>query len=175
VSTPRSSALTEETPIGISTIADTWMHVSYVNQGGERNRALTVIKSRGTGHSNQVRELILSKTGLTLSDVYSAGGEVLMGTLRWEREGQERRKQHNFKRELEVRQREAALVLAETQARTRAALSAEAVQEAALERIKAEREESDEQVATQSLELRQRRGADDLRVARRRATRPSAR
>jgi len=169
------AALTEETPIGISTIADTWMHVSYVNQGGERNRALTVIKSRGTGHSNQVRELILSKTGLTLSDVYSAGGEVLMGTLRWEREGQERRKQHNFKRELEVRQREAALVLAETQARTRAALSAEAVQEAALERIKAEREESDEQVATQSLELRQRRGADDLRVARRRATRPSAR
>ena len=35
---------------GISTIADTWIHVSYVVQDGERNRALTIVKSRGTGH-----------------------------------------------------------------------------------------------------------------------------
>ena len=41
-------------------------------------------------HSNQVRELILSDTGVTLSDIYTAGGEVLMGTLRWERESAER-------------------------------------------------------------------------------------
>jgi circadian clock protein KaiC len=36
--------------------------------------ALTVIKSRGTAHSNQVRELLLSSEGITLADVYSAGG-----------------------------------------------------------------------------------------------------
>ena len=83
--------LSEQTPLNISTIADTWMHVSYVSQGGERNRALTIIKSRGTGHSNQVRELVLSDTGVTLADVYSAGGEVLMGTLRWEKENEARR------------------------------------------------------------------------------------
>jgi circadian clock protein KaiC len=41
-------------------------------------------------HSNQVRELILSDHGVTLSDIYTAGGEVLMGTLRWERESAER-------------------------------------------------------------------------------------
>ena len=41
-------------------------------------------------HSNQVRELILSDTGLALADVYTAGGEVLMGTLRWEKEAEER-------------------------------------------------------------------------------------
>jgi len=166
-----NAALTEDTPIGISTIADTWIHVSYLNQGGERNRALTIIKSRGTEHSSQVRELVLSKTGVTLADVYSAGGEVLMGTLRWEREDRERRKRHTAKRELDLRQREAALALAETQARTQTALSAQAVQEAVIERLDAEREESDEQVASQHLELRQRRGADDLRVARRRITR----
>ena len=51
--------LSEWTPLSISTIADTWMHVSYLSQSGERNRALTIIKSRGTGHSNQVRELVL--------------------------------------------------------------------------------------------------------------------
>ena len=58
--------------------------------GGERNRALTIVKSRGTAHSNQVRELILSEKGVTLADTYSAGGDVLMGTLRWEKENAER-------------------------------------------------------------------------------------
>jgi circadian clock protein KaiC len=71
----------------ISTLADTWIHLSYVVQAGERNRGLSIIKSRGTAHSNQVRELVLSDAGVTLADTYTAGGEVLMGTLRWEKEG----------------------------------------------------------------------------------------
>ena len=74
----------EATATGISTIADTWIHVSYVVQDGERNRALTIVKSRGTGHSNQVRELTLSNDGVTLTDVFVAQGKVLMGVARWE-------------------------------------------------------------------------------------------
>ena len=74
----------------ISTLADTWIHLNYLVQGGERNRSLSIIKSRGTAHSNQVRELILSDEGVTLADTYTAGGEVLMGRLRWEKEGTER-------------------------------------------------------------------------------------
>jgi circadian clock protein KaiC len=74
----------------ISTISDTWIHLNYLVQAGERNRGLSIIKSRGTSHSNQVRELILSDTGVTLADIYTAGGEVLMGTLRWEKESAER-------------------------------------------------------------------------------------
>jgi len=74
----------------ISTLADAWIHLNYVVQAGERNRGLSIIKSRGTAHSNQVRELILSDSGVTLSDTYTAGGEVLMGTLRWEKESAER-------------------------------------------------------------------------------------
>jgi circadian clock protein KaiC len=74
----------------ISTIADTWIHLNYLVQAGERNRGLSIIKSRGTAHSNQVRELILSDGGVTLADTYTAGGEVLMGTLRWEKERAER-------------------------------------------------------------------------------------
>jgi circadian clock protein KaiC len=74
----------------ISTIADTWIHLNYLVQAGERNRGLSIIKSRGTAHSNQVRELILSDAGVTLADTYTAGGEVLMGTLRWEKENAER-------------------------------------------------------------------------------------
>ncbi len=74
----------------VSTIADTWIHLNHLVQAGERNRGLSIIKSRGTAHSNQVRELILSDSGVTLTDTYTAGGEVLMGTLRWEKESAER-------------------------------------------------------------------------------------
>jgi circadian clock protein KaiC len=77
-------------PLQISTLADTWIHLNYLAQAGERNRGLSIIKSRGTAHSNQVRELILSDSGVTLSDTYTAGGEVLMGTLRWQKESAER-------------------------------------------------------------------------------------
>jgi circadian clock protein KaiC len=79
-----------DTTIHISTLADTWIHLSYVVQAGERNRGMSIIKSRGTAHSNQVRELILSNAGVTLADIFTAGGEVLMGTMRWEKESAER-------------------------------------------------------------------------------------
>jgi circadian clock protein KaiC len=78
------------TPLQISTIADSWIHLNYLVQAGERNRGLSIVKSRGTEHSNQVRELILSNEGVTLADIYTAGGEVLMGTMRWEKESAER-------------------------------------------------------------------------------------
>ena len=80
------SAQLEGTPMEISTIADTWIHLTYVIHAGERNRGLSIVKSRGTAHSNQVRELILSESGVTLADAFVAGGEVMMGTLRWEKE-----------------------------------------------------------------------------------------
>ncbi len=78
--------ITAGTPLQISTIADTWINLSYLVTAGERNRALSIIKSRGTEHSNQVRELVLSANGLSLTDVYTADGAVLMGTQRWKRE-----------------------------------------------------------------------------------------
>jgi len=86
----RASPELEGTPIQISTLADTWIHLSYLVRAGERNRGLSIVKSRGTSHSNQVRELILSGAGVTLTDVYTASGEVLMGTLRREKEQAER-------------------------------------------------------------------------------------
>lgn len=72
----------------VSTIADTWIHVSYVARDGERNRAITIIKSRGIGHSNQVRELVLDANGINLVDVYVAEGEVLMGSARAQKEAE---------------------------------------------------------------------------------------
>jgi len=85
-----TSPADKSTAVHISTLADTWIHLNYLVQAGERNRGLSIIKSRGMAHSNQVRELILSDDGVTLTDAYSSGGEVLMGTLRWEKERIER-------------------------------------------------------------------------------------
>jgi circadian clock protein KaiC len=79
----------ESTELQISTIADSWIQLSYLVCGGERNRALTIVKSRGTHHSNQVRELVISDAGLALVEGYFSGGEVLMGTLRWEKEAEQ--------------------------------------------------------------------------------------
>jgi len=80
----------ETTALHISTIADSWIQISYALLDGERNRALSVIKSRGSKHSTQLRELIFSDSGITLAEPYTAGGKVLMGTLRMERENAQR-------------------------------------------------------------------------------------
>jgi circadian clock protein KaiC len=107
----------EATDLQVSTIADTWIHLSYLIRSGERNRALTIIKSRGTWHSNQVRELILTPAGPVLADVYTAGGEVLMGTLRWEKEDEERGKTQQRRAQFDHKRRE--LQVSETDTRAR--------------------------------------------------------
>jgi circadian clock protein KaiC len=107
----------EATDLQISTIADTWIHLSYQVRGGERNRALTIVKSRGTQHSNQVRELVLSAAGPALVDVYSSGGEVLMGTLRWEKEAEERIQKRQRHAEFAHKRRELQFVEADIAAR----------------------------------------------------------
>jgi len=94
----------ESTLTHVSTLADTWIVLRYEIRGGERNRALSVVKSRGTAHSNQVRELVLSSRGVDLADVYQYGTEVLMGTARVEKESEEEAARQRQKREREQRQ-----------------------------------------------------------------------
>jgi circadian clock protein KaiC len=87
--TEQAGPAAEATLSHASTLADTWITLEYRIHGGERNRALSVVKSRGTAHSNQVRELLLSTAGLDLADVYQYGSEVLMGTARLQKESEE--------------------------------------------------------------------------------------
>jgi len=72
----------------LATLADAWIHVDFSNRDGERNRTLVVLKARGSGHSNQIRELLLSADGIDLADVYTSPGDVLSGTARVQREQQ---------------------------------------------------------------------------------------
>jgi circadian clock protein KaiC len=105
----------------ISTMADTWIHVSYLAREGERNRALTIVKSRGTNHSNQVRELILSKDGISLTDVYIDEGEVLMGSARAQKQAEVARLAFLADIEAKRRRRDLDRELAELQTRVRMA------------------------------------------------------
>lgn len=77
-----SGSQEETTAAHVSTIADTWIALNNKVINGERNRTLSIVKSRGTHHSNQMRELILSDRGIDLADVYSYGSDVLLGTAR---------------------------------------------------------------------------------------------
>ena len=153
-------ARSESTDLQVSTIADTWIHLSYLVRGGERNRSLTIVKSRGTAHSNQVRELVLSKAGPTLTDVYTAGGEVLMGTLRWEKEAEESSRKIRQRQQFDQKRRE----LQFAEARTRAQIKN---LQLALERQRAEVARSAGEDAGRSVsssdrevQLRRRRSAD---------------
>ena len=153
-------AVAETTSTQISTIADTWIHLSYVVHGGERNRALTIVKSRGMKHSNQVRELILGDEGITLYDVYAEGGEVLVGTARWERERQlEEEREH---RRAEADRKRALLELAEAEIQARiTALQHELEARRADLRVAAvETERQTERDSATRYEVRRRRGGD---------------
>jgi circadian clock protein KaiC len=80
----------EQSEVGISSLMDTWLLVRNLEQAGERNRGLYILKSRGMGHSNQIREFRLSHKGIELLDVYVGGGEVLTGAARLAQEAHER-------------------------------------------------------------------------------------
>ena len=142
--------LTEETPVQISTIADTWVHLTNISQAGERNRALSIVKSRGMKHSNQVRELILSDQGIALADVYTAGGDVLMGTARWQKEAAEQAEQERILAEVEHKRREVAMARLELGARIEAL-------EQELKQKQAEAERSIGAEARRKLDLAKRR------------------
>lgn len=103
----------EMTTLHVSTIADSWIQISYALLDGERNRALSIVKSRGSKHSNQLRELIFNDTGITLADPYTAGGEVLMGTLRLEKETAVQMAVGRKRQELDEKRREVKQSVAE--------------------------------------------------------------
>jgi circadian clock protein KaiC len=72
----------ESTDEGMSSIVDTWLLLSDLETGGERNRAMYVLKSRGMPHSNQVREFLITSRGVRLVPTYLGPSGVLTGSAR---------------------------------------------------------------------------------------------
>jgi circadian clock protein KaiC len=89
------------TDLAISSIIDTWILVQSLQSGGERNRTLYVLKSRGMSHSNQVREFVITSSGVELIDVYAGPEGVLTGAARATREAQERAAELNRRQDVQ--------------------------------------------------------------------------
>ena len=97
----------------LSSLMDTWIKLLDVEENAERNRVLYVIKSRGTSHSNQLREYKMTNAGIRLVDAYVGPDGVLTGTARLSQEAREkaagarRREEMDRRRRGLVRRREA--------------------------------------------------------------------
>ncbi|HJX28331.1 MAG TPA: circadian clock protein KaiC [Thermoanaerobaculia bacterium] len=96
----------ETTDVGVSSLMDTWLLLREVETNGERNRLLSLIKSRGMAHSNQVRELLLTDQGIKLVDVYLGPSGALAGAARLAQEARERAEAMERRQEVERQQRD---------------------------------------------------------------------
>jgi circadian clock protein KaiC len=88
--TPGGSKSLEMTDVGMSSIVDTWLLLRDVESGGERNRLMYVLKSRGMAHSNQVREFLITSKGVKLVEAYLGSEGVLTGSARVNQQNLER-------------------------------------------------------------------------------------
>ncbi len=76
---------------GISSLMDTWINLRFYENNSERNRGISVIKSRGMEHSNQIREYLVTDHGIEIQDVYlGPSGGLLMGSSRAAQEAKEK-------------------------------------------------------------------------------------
>jgi circadian clock protein KaiC len=85
---------------------DAWLILKNVEGNGERNRAFSIIKSRGMAHSNQLREFVLSDKGIQLLDVYKGSEGVLFGSARMAQESSEIDNRLRKNEEIERKKRE---------------------------------------------------------------------
>jgi circadian clock protein KaiC len=96
----------ESSTVGVSSMADTWLLLRNVEANGERNRLLFVLKSRGTAHSNQVREFVLTGHGVELVDVYVGAEGVMAGSARLAQQAAQRDAETRQDDDLSRRRRE---------------------------------------------------------------------
>ncbi len=91
----------EHTDVFISSLIDTWLLLRDIEIGGERNRGIYVLKSRGMAHSNQIREFLLTDNGIVLQDVYVGMEGVLTGSARFAQEAKDKSEKLLHKQEIE--------------------------------------------------------------------------
>jgi circadian clock protein KaiC len=88
----------------VESLIDTGLLVRTLEGNGEHNRVLSVLKSRGMAHSNQVREFLLTDRGIELADVYVGPQGVLTGSARSAQEAKEHSDAVDRQEDLQQRQ-----------------------------------------------------------------------
>ena len=101
----RGDGALEATEVGVSSLIDTWILLRDIELGGERNRGLYILKSRGMSHSNQIREFLLTDHGIELQEVYVGPEGVLTGSMRLAQENRERASEVEVQQEMQTRLR----------------------------------------------------------------------
>jgi circadian clock protein KaiC len=102
----QSGSPVEQTDVAISSVIDTWLLLRDIDSGGERNRCLSILKSRGMSHSNQIREFLLTDYGVELRDVYVGPEGVLTGSARLTKEAENEAAMLIRNQEVELRRTE---------------------------------------------------------------------
>ncbi len=77
-----NTIVNEQTDEGVSSLVDSWLMVRDIEFNGERNRGMYIMKSRGMKHSNQVREFVITDSGIDLVEVYLGPAGILTGSAR---------------------------------------------------------------------------------------------
>ena len=121
--------------LSVSSMVDTWLLLRNVESNGERNRLLFVLKSRGTAHSNQVREFVLTDHGAELVDVYVGGAGMLTGSARLAQQAAEREAQLRQADDVEHRRRELRRSISEHEAHFAAVQDQIAAERTELDRV----------------------------------------
>ncbi|MBF9239353.1 circadian clock protein KaiC [Hymenobacter sp. BT683] len=96
----------EMTDEGVSSLVDTWISVRDLEGIGERNRGLSILKSRGMAHSNQVREFVVTEHGIELLDVVVGPTGIVTGASRLTQQLQEHAQTLAAQQETDRRDRE---------------------------------------------------------------------
>jgi circadian clock protein KaiC len=150
----------ETSSVDASSLIDTWLLLRNVESDGERNRLLFVIKSRGTAHSNQVREFILTDHGPELLDVSVGPRGVLTGSARMTQVAEERAAEAERRGELERRQLDLARRSAEVEAQIALLREQLATETAELDRLVVEQSRGEDARAAARATLARRRQGD---------------
>ena len=125
----------EATTLSVSSMVDIWLLLRNFESNGERNRLLFVLKSRGTAHSNQVPEFVLTDHGAELVDVYVGAAGMLTGSARLAQQAAEREAKLRQADDLDHRRRELRRSISEHEAHFAAVQDQIAAERAELDRI----------------------------------------
>jgi circadian clock protein KaiC len=148
----------EQTEVGVSSLTDTWILLRDLELNGERNRCLYVLKSRGMAHSNQIREFVLSRSGVRLLPAYVGSGTVYTGSARVAQEAREKAEALREQQQLEEKRKEFSVkrnVLESQIAALRSELSSG---EAEFLRLTRQRDERQQRLALDREEMGKMRG-----------------
>lgn len=150
----------EATEVGVSSVIDSWLLLRDIELGGERNRGLYVLKSRGTAHSNQIREFLLTEHGIELREVYSGPEGVLTGSMRLAQEAREKAAEELRRTEHENRQRAVDRKRRELEARIEALKAELADDDAAFDAVSLQEGERERALSEVRNTIGKRRGGE---------------